>query len=177
MRRHLAFWFVVAVTLAVYGVMMAWSIPVLTEDAGGLTVFDLRPGGYSYDEARAFLRALSPEGVDFYETVQHKLDTAYPALLALTLGWSMLRLSPSSWGPFRYLLAATALPGMIFDYWENRDVSAMLASGPDGITPQMVSAASWHSQAKAASSTVAMLLLLGLIVLWALRRLRMRGTT
>lgn len=169
--RHL-FWPTVAVTLAVYGVMVFWSIPVLSRDADGLAVFDLRPGGYSFEEARAFLAALSPEGVGFYTSVQHRLDAAYPVLLAITLGWSILRLTPRTWGLWRYVLAATAVPGMVFDHLENASVSAMLALGAEGITPSLVDAASFNSQAKAATSSVAMTVLLILLLLWAFRRWR-----
>lgn len=172
MGSNRIFWIVVAVTLGDYLVMLFWSIPKISATAGGLPVFDMRPGGYNYDEARAFLAALSAEGAWFYENVQHRLDAAYPALLAITLAWSILRLAPARWGVWRHLLAATAIPGMIFDYLENRDVSRMLVLGPDGITPEFVSAASFHSQAKAATSTVAMTILLVLLVLWAFRRWR-----
>ena len=168
------FWFVVAVTLAVYCVMIFWSIPKISAQAGGLTVFDMRPGGYSLDEAKAFLAALSPEGAAFYANVQHKLDTAYPALLALTLGWAILRLAPANWGLWRWLLAATALPGMAFDYLENLDVSAMLKLGPNAIAPQLVEAASQNSQLKAVSTSISAAILLVLLGIRIIRLLRNR---
>ncbi|MAS07872.1 MAG: hypothetical protein CL534_24735 [Ahrensia sp.] len=171
-RKNRLFWFVFAVTLAVYCVMIFWSIPRISAQAGGLAVFDLRPGGYSFDDAKAFLAALSPEGAAFYANVQHKLDTAYPALLALTLGWAILRLAPARWGPWRWPLAATALPGMVFDYRENLDVDAMLELGPNGITPRIVEAASLDSQIKAATSSMSMAVLLILLGLWLFRRWR-----
>lgn len=169
---NVLFWLVVAITLGIYATMVFWSIPVLSQDAGGLAIFDMRPCGYSFEEARAILSALSPEGVSFYESVQHSLDALYPALLAITLGWSILRLSPVSSGLWRWVLAATALPGMVFDYWENADVSAMLNLGPGGITPAIVEAASLHSRVKAGASTVAMTILVVLLVLWLIRRSR-----
>ncbi len=95
--RNFLFWLLVGV----YATMVVWSIPLLSKDAGGLEIFDMRSGGYSFEEARAVLAALSPEGVVFYETIQHRLDGIYPVLLAATLGWSILRLSPDSWGTFR----------------------------------------------------------------------------
>lgn len=168
------YWIVVATTLGVYATMLLWSIPRISAEAGGLPVLDLRPGGYSFEEARAFLAALSPQGAAFYATVQHRLDTAYPALLALTLAWSILRLAPAGWGIWRWVLAATAIPGMVFDYLENLAVSALLALGPEGITPQMVEAASFRSQAKAAATSVSMTILLVLLAFWAFQRWRGR---
>ena len=173
--KNRLFWFVAAVTLAVYCVMIFWSIPRISTQAGGLTVFDMRPGGYSFDQAKAFLAALSPAGAAFYADVQHKLDTAYPALLALTLGWSILRLAPANWGLWRWLIAATALPGMVFDYRENLDVSSMLKLGPNGITPQLVEAASRHSQLKAISTSISTAILLVLLGIWLVRLLRNRA--
>ena len=170
MTSNRVFWLLFAVMLGDYLAMVLWSIPVLSRDAGGLAVFDMRPGGYTFDEARTFLAALSPEGTRFYTQVQHRLDAAYPALLALTLGWAILRLAPVRWGIWRYVLAATAIPGMVFDYWENFDVSAMLRAGPDGITPALVETASLHSQLKAATSTVSMTILLILLAIWLFRR-------
>jgi hypothetical protein len=172
MKSSIPFWTLVAATLCVYAAMIFWSIPSITREADGLAIFDMRPGGYTFDEAKAFLAALSDDGRRFYGDVQQRLDIAYPALLAITLGWSILRLAPHSWGLFRYILAATAIPGMMFDYWENADVAAMLAAGPDEITPETVAAASLHSQIKAGASTVAMTILLALLVWWAFRRWR-----
>lgn len=172
MKPGTVFWLVVAATLGDYLVMVFWSIPRISAEAGGLPVFDLRPGGYSFEEAREFLAALSPHGAQFYANVQHRLDAAYPALLAVTLAWSILRLAPARWGVLRHLLAATAIPGMIFDYLENRDVERMLALGPDGLTPELVETASFHSQAKAATSSISITILLVLLAVWTFRRWR-----
>ena len=97
MRKSTSFLFslLVAITLGVYATMLFWSIPVLNQDAGGLAIFVMRPGGYSFEDARAILTGLSPEGVAFYKTVQHRLDALYPVLLAATIGWSILRFSPA----------------------------------------------------------------------------------
>jgi len=166
------FWLVLAVTLGVYLTMVFWSIPFVSREAGELPVFDLRPGGYTFEEAKAFLAALSPEGTRFYADVQHRLDTAYPVLLAVTLAWAILRLAPASWGAWCWALAATAVPGMVFDYWENAGVAFMLEMGPDGITPAVVAAVSFHSRAKAALTTVSMSILLILLLRWVYRRWR-----
>jgi len=167
------FWAVVAATLAVYAVMLGWSIPAISDAAGGRAVFDMLPAGYSYAEAQAFLAALSPEGADFYLRVQHRLDLIYPALLAISTGWAMVRLAPRwRWRP-ALLLAPIA--GMVFDYLENRAVAAMLSAGADGLTPEMVAQASRFSQLKAIFSTLSLGLLLVLILAWAFRRWRERA--
>lgn len=166
------FWAVVAATLAIYAVMLGWSLPAISDAAGGRAVFDMLPAGYSYAEAEAFLAALSPEGADFYLHVQHRLDLIYPALLAISTGWAMVRLAPR-WR-WRAALLLVPIPGMVFDYLENRAVAAMLAAGADGLTPEMVAQASRFSQLKAIFSALSLGLLLALCLAWAFRRWRAR---
>ena len=113
-----------------------------------------------------------PAQAEFRHRERFVIDAVYPALLALSLAGAILRLAPARWGFWRWLLAATAVPGMVFDYWENADVASMLDLGPDGITPAFVATASFHSQAKAALTTVSMGILLILLLLWAYRRWR-----
>lgn len=168
------YWLVVSATLGVYLIMIFWSLPKVSVAAGGLPVFDMRPGGYSYEDARAFLAALSEDGKRFYLNVQHRLDTAYPALLTVTLAWSILRVTPAGWGKARHFLALAAIPGMVFDYLENTDVARMLALGPEGITPELVGTASFNSQMKAVSTTLAISILLVLLGWRAYARLRKR---
>ncbi len=172
-----AFWLVFAVTLGVYLVMLLWTLPAITAAAGGLAPFDLRPTGYSFDEARAFLAALTPEGTALYRTVQQRLDIAYPALLAATLVLAILLLSPSGLGRWRWLLAATALPGMVFDYLENAAVAAMLDGGAAALTPELAQAANRWTLLKSAFSTLAFTVLLVLLARWLFRRVlhRRRG--
>lgn len=75
---HIVFWPVLAATLAVYLVMILWSLPLIQAEAGGLRPFDLRPLEYMQDEARAFPGALSETGRVFYPGTPHKLDTFFP---------------------------------------------------------------------------------------------------
>jgi hypothetical protein len=169
------FWLVFAATVAVYSLMAAWSLPRIAADAGGLLPFDLRPLGYSLEEAKAFLAALSEEGRAFYRDVQHLLDLAYPALLAATLALATLLLAPASWGSVRWLLAALALPGMVFDYCENRAVAGMLDAGVDGLTKEMVGAASRWTLLKSVFTAVSMGIVLLLPVARFVRSWRSEG--
>jgi len=163
------FWISLVLALAVYGAMVGWSLPRIAAEAGGLAAFDLRPLGYSYDEAVAFLARLSPAGHSFYLEIQHRLDSAYPILLALTLASGTALLVPPRLGSWKWLLAATALPGMVFDYRENALVAELLTAPPDAIDPALVASASLATQIKSLSTAVATLIFLILLV-WALRR-------
>lgn len=167
---YLAFWLLLAATLAVYLAMIAWTLPRIAAAAGGLAAFDLRPAGYSFEEARAFLVALPPADVAFYLAVQHRLDLVYPALLAVMLFWAIHALSPEAWGIWRWPLALLAVPGSLFDYLENASVAQMLKSGPDALTTAMVGRASTFTVLKSLFDTLAMTVALVLLLAWLWRR-------
>jgi hypothetical protein len=165
--RRVAFWALFAVTAAIYLVMILWSLPKISAAAGGAMPFDVRPFGYSFDEAHAFLGALSPQGSAFYLNVQHRLDAAYPALLAATLFFAIRALAPGA-RPLPTLFALVALPGAVFDSLENASVTAMLNAGADRLTPELVARASLWTLLKSVFTTIAMLPLLAFagMVLW-----------
>lgn len=155
---RVVFWGVVAATLAVYAVMVLWSLPKVAAAAGGLAPFDLRPLGYSEAEARAFLSAITAEGRAFYIRVQHGLDVAYPALLALTLTLSFGRLVRS--GGLRLVLILVAMGAMAADYTENALVAAMLSQPPEAVPATLIAQASLATLVKGLLSTVALVALL-----------------
>lgn len=168
----LVFWPVFGAMIAVYAVMLVWTLPTISAEADGLAPFDMRPLGYSFDEAKAFLSALSAAGKDLYLRVQQMLDLFYPALLAVTLILATLLLTASRW--LRLSLAALAAAGMVFDYRENFFVGRMLEYGPDGIAPDLVASASGATVVKSIFDAVSMIAVLTLTVGWLLARRRVR---
>ncbi len=151
------YWVVVAATVTNYLIMVLWSLPQVTEMAGGDVPFDMRPSGYSFDEALAFLIAITDTGRDFYLNTQQLLDSFYPALFATTVAIALAHLLPRSWG---WTLAVIAVLAGGFDYLENSAVAAMLRVAPDALTPAMVSTASTWTLAKSVSTTIASVALL-----------------
>jgi hypothetical protein len=120
-----------------WGVMMFGTLAYLRRTAGGLEPFDLRPFGYTPDEARALLYALSDIGRAYYADVQLQLDTAYPALYAISRGLLLLWVTaPGRTAerplplPARLALLVLPLATAWFDYFENEGIAAMLAAGP-----------------------------------------------
>ena len=71
--------FLVAALLAANGllwaVMFFGPLAHLERLAGGLTPFDIRPKGYSHDEARAFLEAIGEQGRRYYASPELVIDT------------------------------------------------------------------------------------------------------
>jgi len=161
-RRRVLFWILFAVTLGVYGAIVGWSLPIISANAGGLVPFDMRPAGYSLAEAQAFLAALSPAGLVQYLGIQHALDTAYPALLALTLVVASLYLVR---GGGRWALVLLALVGVAADYTENAAVRSLLAAGADTVSAQQVAFASGATIVKSGSTTL-VFVTIALILIW-----------
>ncbi len=159
MARRWTYWGVFAATLGVYAVMIVWTLPGISQSAGGLPPFDLRPMGYSPDEARAFLSALGPEGRALYSGPQRILDMAYPALLGFVLIGALRHIYAKGW-PLT-LLVFVALVGMGFDYLENMRVALLLAGD---VSDEIIAAASRATVMKSVLTSVAMLAVLaGLI--------------
>ena len=161
--RARAFWVLFAAMITVYLVMVLWTLPEIAASADGLKAFDVRPAGYSETQARAFLTALSADGRVLYLGVQHRLDTAYPALVALTLIYALFWAFPRSGNAARVAFFVVPTAAAVFDYLENARVGAMLAMAPQDVTADMISAASSATVIKSGLSTVAfVMLLLGL---------------
>jgi hypothetical protein len=171
---------VMVVNIALWAYMVFVSLAYLRRIAGGLEPFDLRPVGYSVEEARALLFALSQIGRDYYANIQLSLDNAYPATYALSRGLLLLWLTlpgrtsdrPIPWGPRLTLLALPAIAAA-FDYLENDGISAMLAAGPQ-VDAELVARASFWTQAKSLAALVTETVSIGLLavafVRWQHRR-------
>lgn len=160
------FWISFCLAGALYAVMALWSAPYLSVEADGLRMLDMRPLGYSYEQAQAYLNALSDEGRVFYLTVQHRLDMLYPALLALSFVFAFFwALS----GPLRWGLSAVAVLGAAADYLENMRVADLLRA-PEP-SAQMVADANLATVVKSGAVTLCFvaLLILGARALWIRR--------
>jgi hypothetical protein len=165
-----AFWLVFAAMAAVYAVMLFWTLPTIAAAAGGLAPFDMRPFGYSFEEARAFLAALPEYGRLLYRHIQLFLDLLYPALLAATLILATILLTVPGW--LRRLLIALAVLGMVFDYLENISIARMLDAGPNGLTETLAAEASRWTILKSGFTTVSIAAVIVLLAVWFVMRLR-----
>jgi hypothetical protein len=174
--RATAFWILFVLAVAVYAVMVLWSLPMVAVDADGerLLAFDLRPGGYTLAEAQTYVGGLSAAQTAFYLDVQHRLDLVYPPLLAATMALGTFLLAPAALGAGRWPLILPALAAGALDLLENAGVAGLLRAGAAGLTAESVAAASRWSMMKAQATTGAGLLLLALLVLWLVRRMQRR---
>lgn len=147
------FWALFAVTLAVYAAMVLWTLPQIAAEAAGQRPFDLRPLGYSADEARKFLDALSASGRQVYLGAQAMLDLAFPPLMAATAGLAFALLLPPRRRRVRAVLIALASVPMVLDWLENWRVREMLEA-PGAVGDAMIAAASRATMLKSAAYTL-----------------------
>lgn len=135
------------------------------QTVAGQVPFDMRPTGYSYEDADALLNALGEDGRAYYLRYQISLDTLYPALLAMTLvatiGWLGAHFTN------RIILrvgVAVSVGAALFDYGENLGIVLMLLNWPN-ISDRLVNLVSAASVSKAVLTTLAvtLVLILGLV--------------
>jgi len=176
MIRKLLAWGAVLAAAAVYTCMLTVTLPHLSNLAGGVPVFDLRPGGYSFAEAKEILLALGDAGRRYYLEVQQPLDTLFPILNAATVAIVLMAAFPQ--GNWRYfqlgrvqhalLLIAICLPVALFDLLENLTVRELLLTDPAALSAETVATASRFSVIKSVAVTFAYsFALVGLIFLLA----------
>lgn len=157
-----------ALSVASFGALVWYSVMVLKPSAGGLLPFDERVLGYTFDDAKAYLTALSNGGRAVYLVEVRILDTVFPIFLALYLGYLAMHLAGDWMHPWsRMILVLPAAGYVLMDLCENALVAEILRAGPQGITTDMVALASEFTVTK----WFLVLVSFGVpAVLWLLRR-------
>jgi len=141
----------------IYGLMITVTLAHI-EAVSGQVPFDMRPMGYSPQDAAALLEGLGTEGRKYYLTHQTPLDTVYPALLALTLvtlmRWLGQNIPAIRLVQFGIILSVGAA---LCDYIENLGITVMILSWPDLSAP-LVYASNIATLAKSGLTTVAVMM-------------------
>jgi hypothetical protein len=153
---------------AIYLIMITVTLAHI-EALSGHRPFDMRPVGYSPQDAAALLEGLGVEGRQFYLQRQIPLDTLYPAVLALTLifamRWFGTRMANEQLLRVGIILSVGAA---LCDYAENLGVVAMIRSWSH-LPDALVYASSAASISKSVLTTLAFMCLMLIGVLWAWR--------
>lgn len=153
------------IATAIYVLMISVTLAHI-EAISGQVPFDMRPLGYHPKDAATLLKALGPEGREYYLSYQISLDTLYPAMLALTLiasfGWFGRRMPGSKLVRSGITLSVGCA---LFDYLENIGIVFMIWSWPE-VSIALVYAASTATIIKSALTTLAVLLALLMGFLW-----------
>lgn len=157
-----------ALAISVY-LMMVFGTLAQIEQMAEARPFDLRPTGYTYDEANGLLLALGKAGREIYLTRQIPLDTVYPALFALAISGTLYALLGYLGIGRRWRNIACVIPAIaaIADNTENALIFAMLLKWPD-ISPEFVTIVSLATLFKSSFVTVSFLMvtLAGTGALW-----------
>jgi hypothetical protein len=139
---------------ALWAVMFFGTLAHLQALAGGAAPFDIRPLGYSYEEARSFLAATGEQGRAYYLSRQLILDTVYPPFYAvsraLALWWLTMpgRLYDGAiLQRWRWTLVAIPVVMASFDGVENVCIAEMLWTWPD-LSPGLVQVSSLATRLK-----------------------------
>ena len=155
-------------SLAVYFVMLFYTIPGVQSYAPEMKIFDLSPGGYSYDYSIKLLSSLGDEGRKKYLYTQLPLDFIYPVLFSISsfllLAWLFSKRYDKSSRIF-YFCFVPIFAG-IFDYLENIQIVLMILNYPE-ISRAQVALSSTATIVKSGLTTIFFLLLVfGFFKLW-----------
>ncbi|MBQ6065870.1 MAG: hypothetical protein IJK89_03535 [Clostridia bacterium] len=151
-------------TAAICLIMNMVYIPQIESAAQGLRCFDMR-FGYSVEEAREFLNALTQEGRNTYLTRQLPLDCVYPLVYASFFALLFKALYGKKTAlVFLPLLLAVA------DYVENVSVLLMLRHNPVYLNDIQVTIASYATIIKTAMMYLCFILILILLIMYLVRR-------
>ena len=119
--------------MLIYVVMLSYTIPNVEKYAGDMKLFDLSPGGYSYEYANELLTQLGEGGREIYLYNQLPLDFLYPGLFAIScsllLSWLLLKRHASG-SKVHYFCLVPVAAGL-FDYVENLFIVILITSYPD----------------------------------------------
>lgn len=160
-------------TMAVFSLMLLYTIPKVEGFAPGIALFDMSPAGYSYQQAISLLESLGKVGRNVNLFQQLPVDFVYPGLFsisyALLLTWLFAKSFDSDSKIF-FLVLVPALGGL-FDYLENIGIILMINAFPN-ISQELVGMASTFTVLKSAFTTGFYILLLVGIVSFVIRKIK-----
>ena len=131
------YWLLLAITLSIFVVMTFWYVPkltVVTTDAV-LRPFDLRAFGYTPQDAKRYLSALTPDMIAMYKDQMLALDRVFPILYSSAWIGALAWIGNGGW---RWVFSAAILAGAGFDYLENAAFTQMLMTEPGKLADSVV---------------------------------------
>jgi hypothetical protein len=158
-----------------WAVMFFGPLARLSHLADGLTPFDIRPKGYSYADARAFLEAIGEQGRKYYASPELVIDTFYPPLYAVSRGlalWWLTMPGRVREAPLplkvRYVLVTVPILMASLDLVENACIAVMLWTWPD-LSHGLVEISNLATRVKIIAGVLTEVLMGVLAAIWLLR--------
>lgn len=160
------------ITMGIYATMLLVTIPAVQVQAPQLPLFDMSPGGYSFEYAATLLDELGEIGRQTYLSQQLPLDFIYPGLFAISYTLFLFWLFGKGFAeesPIFYFAFVPILAGL-FDYLENIGIILMLRSYPN-LSAATVSFTSFCTVLKSGFTIGFYLLLLVGLIAFARRKI------
>ena len=152
-------------TMAVFSLMIMFTIPKVESFASGIPLFDMSPSGYSHQQAISLLESLGEDGRNVYLFQQLPVDFIYPGLFAISYALLLTWLFAKSFAANLKIFFLVLVPvlGGLFDYLENIGIIIMINAFPN-ISQGLVGVVSTLTILKSAFTTgFYMLLMVGII--------------
>ena len=153
------------VTVVTYGVLVGVGAAHLVLGDAGLKPFDLRFLGYSVSEAEAYLALLDQSEVALYTGFLRNVDTVFPLLLGLWMGWCLWGLTRAMHPWSRVILLVVPASYVLMDLCENALVAEMVRGFQSPVNGDLVALASSYTISKFVTLFVAFGLLLAMMLL------------
>ncbi|SHJ34983.1 hypothetical protein SAMN05444000_107152 [Shimia gijangensis] len=152
------------VTVVTYGVLVGVGASNLTLGEDNLKPFDLRFSGYTLAEAQTYLALMTAEQSALYIGFLRYVDTAFPMLMGLWMGWCLWGLTRAVHPWSRIILLVVPASFTVMDLCENALVSDMVMRGTTGLEAGLVTLASSYTITKYVMLSVAFGLLLAMMI-------------
>ncbi len=161
-------------TMAVFSLMIMFTIPKVESFASGIPLFDMSPAGYSYQQAISLLESLGEDGRNVYLFQQLPVDFVYPGLFAISYALLLTWLFAKSFATNSkiFFLALVPVLGGFFDYLENIGIIIMINAFPN-ISQGLVAVVNIFTLLKSAFTTGFYILLLVGIFYFIIRKINM----
>ncbi len=166
-RKYILIFFISALFFLL--LMIFYSVPLVRSHANGMTILDMKFGGYPPNYAYSLFKKLGPNGRNAYLFVQIPLDMIYPLMFGIAFSLILTNIfrrafkSKNVIQNFNIILFFVSL----FDYMENICIITMLISYPS-FSPALAFTTSVFTTVKFAFITITLLFsILGLIkMIW-----------
>lgn len=152
------------VTFVTYGVLAGVGVTNLTLSDEGLIPFDLRFSGYTLTEAQTYLALMNADQAALYSGFLRRIDTVFPVLMGLWMGWCLWGLTRRIHPWSRIILLVVPACYTVMDLCENALVSDMVQQGAVGVQDELVILASSYTVTKFVMLFVAFGLLIAMMI-------------
>jgi hypothetical protein len=158
LRKFLIFFIV---THIIYVIMLLYSIPLVSDYAGGMKILDIMPTGYTAEYARTLFDTLGEQGRNAYLFKQIPLDLIYPFMFGVTFALLLILIFRKTFDQTSkvHFLFFLPLIAAFFDYLENAGTILMLLTYPT-FSDVMASANSLFTVTKSVFSALTFIMII-----------------